>query len=92
MSSRIIILDKPRKGENPMAKQLPNVAVLSAEMYTRNDNTVGYRITALTEEQEPRACVFYKDGSDGEPKKGDRYGMELGFDQKLSPKIRFYRI
>ena len=74
-----------------MANTLPKVAVLSAEMYQRKDNTIGYRVTALTEEQEPRVTVFYKDGSEGEPKKGDRYSMMLGFDNKLSPKIRFVR-
>ena len=75
-----------------MAKDFGNVAVFSVETYTRSDNSVGYKVTALTEEENPRVCIFYKDASEGEPKKGDRYQMVLGINGKLQATVRFVRL
>lgn len=72
-----------------MAKELGFVSVIASDAYNRKDGSVGYRITALTEEGQ--ACVFYRDSSEGEPKQKDRYQMVLGFDNTLKPVVRFQR-
>lgn len=73
-----------------MSKGFGKVVVLSTEQYSRKDNSIGYRITAFTDEEQPRVCIFYKDGSSGEPKKGDEYFMSLGIDRKNCPTKQDY--
>lgn len=72
-----------------MAREIGYVQVLTADPYTRQDGSVGYRVTGLTEDGQ--ACVFYRDSSEGEPKQKDKYVMVLGFDSKLKPVIRLQR-
>lgn len=92
MSFRIVILDTLcKEGKDMAQKEFGRVAVFTAEQYIRQDNTVGYKISALTDEESPRIVVFYKDGSEGEPKKGDNYNMVLGIDSRFKAVVRFER-
>ena len=90
----IIIFLITMKGGKIMAKETTFAicAVIGVQQYTRKDNTIGYQITAITEEEDPRVTVFFKDGSEGEPKKGDRYSMVLGFDSRLRAIVRYVRV
>lgn len=72
-----------------MEKGLQLVSVLSAESYTRQNGTVGYRCTGLTEEG--KAVVFYRDSSDGVPKAKDKYQMYIAFDRSCNAVVRFQR-
>lgn len=72
-----------------MAKQVGIVAVLNTEAYNRKDGSLAYRIVAMDEDGNP--TVFYKDSSEGEPKKGDKYYMVIGYDKSLKAIIRYQR-
>lgn len=72
-----------------MAKTIGKVKVISVEEYTRKDGTKGFRVVAMSDENQP--TVFYRPSEEA-PKPNDEYAQVLGYDSKLSAVIRYNKI
>lgn len=72
-----------------MAKTIGKVKVISVEEYTRKDGSKGFRVVAMSDENQP--TVFYRP-SEEVPKVNEEYAQILGYDSKLSAIVRYQKI
>ena len=72
-----------------MAKAIGKVKVISVDEYKRKDGSIGYRVVAMTDDQNP--IVFYRPAEE-QPQVGNDYAMVLGFDNRLQAVVRYQKM
>lgn len=69
-----------------MAKLVGKAKVINVEKYERRDGTYGFRVVAMTDDNNP--VVFYRPAEE-QPAVDNVYNMVLGYDNKLSAVVRY---
>ena len=69
-----------------MAKLVGKAKVISVEKYERKDGSFGFRVVAMTDDNNP--VVFYRPAEE-QPNTDTVYNMVLGYDNRLSAVIRY---